>query len=342
MRDNQRRSRARRKEYLQELEEKFRKCEQLGVEASAEIQAAARRVVEENRRLRALLRRKGVHEAEIDGFVDAQEQESPSSESLQTLLTTRKPCSGHSCCGSAGPGAGTDAGAGLDTGQRRLPSLTPSSSSSQTPASTLPTSAPRPAPGIIAPRSNSAPSAALLPHNVQRPPTLRASNTDGSSPRSDKPHTPVTPQYSMASHHYNQIAYTEPFPQQYDFPPPRSLAPQPSVADIPPSSFPSPWQQQPPQPGRTQQQQPGHYVIDPGSSPFYAPHQQQPVGDADNAGTVSCEYAATIISEMRHGGVSADQLNVEMGCVPGSEGCKINTHAAFSIIDRYADDGVDS
>jgi len=48
VRDNQRRSRARRKEYLVELEDKFRQCEQLGVEASSEMQAAARAVLAEN------------------------------------------------------------------------------------------------------------------------------------------------------------------------------------------------------------------------------------------------------------------------------------------------------
>ncbi|CAF9943205.1 MAG: hypothetical protein ALECFALPRED_010837 [Alectoria fallacina] len=52
IRENQRRSRARRKEYLQELEQKLRKCEQAGVEASVDIQLAARKVAEENKRLR--------------------------------------------------------------------------------------------------------------------------------------------------------------------------------------------------------------------------------------------------------------------------------------------------
>ncbi|KAF2790442.1 hypothetical protein K505DRAFT_364716 [Melanomma pulvis-pyrius CBS 109.77] len=65
IRDNQRRSRARRKEYLQELEAKLRSCEQQGIEASAEIQSAARKVLEENKKLRALLRERGVPEAEI-------------------------------------------------------------------------------------------------------------------------------------------------------------------------------------------------------------------------------------------------------------------------------------
>ncbi|KAL8953638.1 MAG: hypothetical protein Q9183_007321, partial [Haloplaca sp. 2 TL-2023] len=52
IRDNQRRSRARRKEYILELETKVRGYEHQGVEVAAEIQAAARRVVEMNRHLR--------------------------------------------------------------------------------------------------------------------------------------------------------------------------------------------------------------------------------------------------------------------------------------------------
>ncbi|EMC91909.1 hypothetical protein BAUCODRAFT_40476, partial [Baudoinia panamericana UAMH 10762] len=69
IRDNQRRSRARRKEYLQELETRYRQCEQSGVEATAEVQAAARRVVEENKRLRYLLKQQGFTDAEIDAFL---------------------------------------------------------------------------------------------------------------------------------------------------------------------------------------------------------------------------------------------------------------------------------
>ena len=55
VRDNQRRSRARQKEYIRELESKVQNYERLGVQASSEIQAAARTVLEENQRLRALL-----------------------------------------------------------------------------------------------------------------------------------------------------------------------------------------------------------------------------------------------------------------------------------------------
>lgn len=59
------RSRARRKEYLHELEAKLRSCEQVGIEASSEIQTAARRVLDENRKLRGLLYERGVPEPDI-------------------------------------------------------------------------------------------------------------------------------------------------------------------------------------------------------------------------------------------------------------------------------------
>ena len=59
------RSRARRKEYLHELETKLRTYEQIGIEASSEIQTAARTVLEENRKLKAILRDRGVSEPEI-------------------------------------------------------------------------------------------------------------------------------------------------------------------------------------------------------------------------------------------------------------------------------------
>ncbi|EME40461.1 hypothetical protein DOTSEDRAFT_101639, partial [Dothistroma septosporum NZE10] len=64
-RDNQRRSRARRKEYLSELESKYQNCERVGVEANAEIQTAARLVLADNKRLRAMLKSLGISDADI-------------------------------------------------------------------------------------------------------------------------------------------------------------------------------------------------------------------------------------------------------------------------------------
>ncbi|KAL2070752.1 hypothetical protein VTL71DRAFT_13778 [Oculimacula yallundae] len=103
IRDNQRRSRARRKEYLQELETRLRQCELLGVEASSEIQTAARRVAEENRQLRTLLLQHGVKDEGIEiylqgplaGDVVSAGQHGSRGEAAQVLehlLSTRKPC----------------------------------------------------------------------------------------------------------------------------------------------------------------------------------------------------------------------------------------------------------
>jgi len=114
IRDNQRRSRARRKEYLQELEARLRQCELQGIEASAEIQHAARRVADENKKLRGLLAQHGIGDDSIDAYL----QSSPTSDSvmqgqygstsaavqvLEQLLQARKPC-----CSDGNTGAPTN------------------------------------------------------------------------------------------------------------------------------------------------------------------------------------------------------------------------------------------
>jgi len=118
IRDNQRRSRARRKEYLQELEARLRQCELQGIEASAEIQLAARRVADENKKLRILLNQNGVGDDNIDAYL--QSTASPDTvmgqgfgglggmgsgavQVLEHLLTTRKPCCADGNTGAPGP-----------------------------------------------------------------------------------------------------------------------------------------------------------------------------------------------------------------------------------------------
>lgn len=63
--DTSGRSRARRKEYVEELESRLRNSDKVGKEASAELQTAAKRVLDENRKLRWLLHMRGVTEPEI-------------------------------------------------------------------------------------------------------------------------------------------------------------------------------------------------------------------------------------------------------------------------------------
>ncbi|CAI4210880.1 unnamed protein product [Parascedosporium putredinis] len=104
IRNNQRRSRARKKEYVQELEDRLRKVELQGVNAASEIQVAARRVASENKKLRALLHQNGVSEDTIDTFLYTSTtpppQDSPtgrlarlgpSVNNLEQLLVPRRP-----------------------------------------------------------------------------------------------------------------------------------------------------------------------------------------------------------------------------------------------------------
>ncbi|KAF3309146.1 hypothetical protein TWF173_011379 [Orbilia oligospora] len=67
IRESKRRHRTRKKEYVEELERKLRDYQQQGVQAAPEVQVAALRVVEENIRLRELLRRVGVDNCTLQG-----------------------------------------------------------------------------------------------------------------------------------------------------------------------------------------------------------------------------------------------------------------------------------
>lgn len=68
-RDNQRTSRARRKELLNDLRRRLDQYERRDVQATLDMQQAARRVAWENARLRVLLEQKGVPEAEVEWWL---------------------------------------------------------------------------------------------------------------------------------------------------------------------------------------------------------------------------------------------------------------------------------
>jgi hypothetical protein len=99
LRDNKRRSRLRQKQYIADLEEKLRDLQREGVKATKEVQASARRVVQDNIRLRALLRYKGVDDDTVNAWTPegmTHEQESPPREGCD-LLEAVKPVR-YSCC----------------------------------------------------------------------------------------------------------------------------------------------------------------------------------------------------------------------------------------------------
>ncbi|CEL07099.1 hypothetical protein ASPCAL10263 [Aspergillus calidoustus] len=77
IRDNQRRSRARRKEYIRDLEQRLRTFEASGVRATQEVQAAGRMVAVENTLLRSLLRLHGVPDQDIQQYLTAHRKDLP-------------------------------------------------------------------------------------------------------------------------------------------------------------------------------------------------------------------------------------------------------------------------
>lgn len=78
IRDNQRRSRNRRKELIDDLQKRIQEYEQKGVTATQEVQRAARRVAEENASLRDLLSRRGVSQGEIADHLRSFRAQGPS------------------------------------------------------------------------------------------------------------------------------------------------------------------------------------------------------------------------------------------------------------------------
>ncbi|KAI9843932.1 MAG: hypothetical protein M1838_002399 [Thelocarpon superellum] len=76
IRENQRRSRTRRREHMQEMQQRLRQYELHGVEASTALQAAARKVACENQCLRDMLSERGVTSQQIDAVLARKTQES--------------------------------------------------------------------------------------------------------------------------------------------------------------------------------------------------------------------------------------------------------------------------
>ncbi|KAL8844114.1 MAG: hypothetical protein Q9176_001520 [Flavoplaca citrina] len=84
IRENQRRARARRKELIDDLKNRTRDYEMQGVMATAQMQEAARKVLLENRRLRALLVEKGIPTAEIEASLHGYDYDASFMVSLPT------------------------------------------------------------------------------------------------------------------------------------------------------------------------------------------------------------------------------------------------------------------
>ncbi|KAF2176864.1 hypothetical protein K469DRAFT_742759 [Zopfia rhizophila CBS 207.26] len=92
IRENQKRSRARRKDLLESLQKRVQDFELKGVRATHEMQQAARRVAQENERLRSLLALHGVLREEVDSYLRSFDESGAANCPQVTSMKTPVPC----------------------------------------------------------------------------------------------------------------------------------------------------------------------------------------------------------------------------------------------------------
>ncbi|KAH7382274.1 hypothetical protein BKA66DRAFT_418546, partial [Pyrenochaeta sp. MPI-SDFR-AT-0127] len=86
IRDNQRRSRTRRAALLSDLQKRVHEYEQQGVTATQDMQRAARKVAQDNVRLRSLLALHGVQQEEVESYLRSPEEAIIAEAHLPSLL----------------------------------------------------------------------------------------------------------------------------------------------------------------------------------------------------------------------------------------------------------------
>lgn len=303
IRDNQRRSRARRKEYLQELEARLRQCELQGIEASAEIQVAARRVADENKKLRGLLAEHGVGAESIDAHLQSSTTtdlpsgyggSSAAVQILEQLLQMRK-----SCCAD---GANPNTHMGGDGGSRDSSGSVTTVQSLWDPVYSQSVSS-RSLSGLI-PGGKAASSAQqfMTPGTSTASRTSRTSSASlGRSPNhvlSSQPnHAPAhMPRNPGSSMHRNQM---------YDFD--SELLSNPAFS----------------------RQVSGEKHLQPIHTHTTSMYSPQPT----NANVNNCNYATDMITTMA--GVDPSMVRAELGCLPGMD-CDVDNHLVFNVMDRYS------
>lgn len=299
IRDNQRRSRARRKEYLQELEARLRQCELHGIEASAEIQVAARKVAEENRKLRGLLALHGIDHDSTEAYLHSSPtgeiqlssqipSQSAPVQALQQLLQTRKPC-----CAEMRTGLTVNTG-DLDSREGSLTSVSASQSSWD--LNRLSSS------GTLNHTGNGTPHQFIAPNSAARS---------------------ATSSISYHSHHNvprHQGLASVSGPRN---PSPASMSNQPQMFELDP---------------RLSQSNPPQYITHQPVPQQLQPHgtlqstYTPTTPGSPNAN--SCVFAADMISTMSGGDPNA--VSADLGCLPGMD-CDVDNQLVFHVMDRYSE-----
>ncbi len=176
IRDNQRRSRARRREYIQDLEQRLQKFESHGVQVTQEIQAAGRKVAFENTLLRALLRLHGISDHDIEGYLAAHTRDIVSFTSHSEALPEPK---SHLCKGGSGNAVSSSSSQPILLNERSDPFL---ENEAATPAPTLSRPSPAASRQVAVSQSQSSNTAQPVP---DAPPTSDPSRLQSRSRNQD-------------------------------------------------------------------------------------------------------------------------------------------------------------
>ncbi|KAK2748439.1 hypothetical protein FQN55_004378 [Onygenales sp. PD_40] len=357
IRDNQRRSRARRKEYLQDLEKRVHKFEQEGVTATIEVQAAAKKVARQNELLRSLLRLKGVSEGEVEGYLAANR----GGDGDGNGNTGGRTCAGKNNTISNGMGVTSE----LQLLALPLPPQAPvpapapmSLPSASAPANTQPPTCSPGIGGCCYPSSYPPLAVNTITHLQAQSQTYPPSTTENSQDFSSAASSSTT----RSAGGYSSSSSMSPRSSNNDqlYPPPYQPPPQNHLVQIkqqkplarppppPPSTTTIPIPQpplQPPQPipqqqHQHQQQQQQEYI--PAQPPTANPSNHPPPSTTsqiptllptylDSHDATSCEVAASIIASMR-GHDDAESVRTELGCPPGTT-CRVGNMAIFQALD---------
>ncbi len=315
IRDNQRRSRARRKEYLQELEARLRQCELQGIEASSEIQMAARRVADENRKLRGLLAQHGVGDDSIeaylqssptDGMVGAQYGSSSGAvQILEQLLQTRKAyCTDGTItlpANMGGGGGSRDSSASVGTVSQWDPTYSQNTGGRKRSGTwqTIGGKAASSAQQFMTPSASTASRTGSI---VSMGPNTNRGMAH--HPRLAPVQMPRNPSPASNQSHQSQQ-------QMFDFEPHLSL----------PTAY-------------TSQQSTAEKHLQPRNAPNRSSVYIPPT---TNGNVHDCNYATDIITTMA--GVDPSSVRADLGCLPGMD-CQVDNQLVFNVMDRYSGVGL--
>lgn len=338
---------------MQEVEGRLRECEQTGVAASAEIQAAARTVALENSRLRLLLVRHGVSQEEIRLFLNdesfaAQDEETWAADQAKTVdakvLDALMKNGGTRSCGAGecGRHGGRQLSVSYPHAQEATVQQVPKLGSTPDAWSNSPTSMQHgPQSDMLRPQTSHSPASTIGSIRQRLAPTSNVT-----------PH--LTPESSGEMQYQPRVVVHQPLapsvaPTTMPIQTAQILASMPGSQNLNQTRYgfqPQP-HYPPAQPCQQQQMQEPHHLQQNLQQLVYQPPQFQQVEYAvpqaqqpqqsygHGIGTNSCVYAADLITSVAIDAHPAD-VRADLGCSTQGGDCEVDNRTVFDVMDRYS------